>query len=515
MSVTKEEIRAIKKQKLATVKCLRSLEFSTRYFYKNLHNRKFVVRKHHKQIARALERVLSGKCRRLLISIPPRYGKTELAVKNFIAHGLSLNPAAKFIHLSASDALAFDNSEGTKDIVQSPEYRRLFPDVRIKKSTDSKKKWYTTAGGGVYATGAAGQVTGFGAGTRTDETDEIEEWLDELLITIGQKRKFGGALIIDDAIKPDDADADIKRMRVNRRWNSTIKSRLNSRDTPVIVIMQRLHPMDLIGYLKATEGLASEGGEWEELVLPALGVNDAGELEALDPSMHTVEDLKKMRDNADEEVRIAFQRQYQQNPKPREGLLFPDSDLKYYNPKEILVEKLSEYRHTHIDPADKGGDSLCAIVGYLIGNKIYVADIIFNTKGTDVNEPRCVEFLKQHACNSAVIESNSGWRLFRTNIKRAIEEDGSDCEVDAVNNTTNKHTRILEAAAFIRNHFVFREDCLELPEYRRFIEELTSYRQDQSGTNKNAHDDAPDSSAGLAKYFRTNFAHLWQVVVNS
>lgn len=504
--------------KVTIGKCLKSLEFSTRYFYKHLHNRRFIVRQYHKKICKALERVLSGKCRRLLISIPPRYGKTELAVKNFIAHGLALNPAAKFIHLSASDALALDNSEGTKDIVQSPEYRRIFPEVRIKSSTDSKKKWYTTAGGGVYATGAAGQVTGFGAGTRVDESDEIEEWLDEIITdihNIAQKRKFGGALVIDDAIKPDDADADIKRMRVNRRWNSTIKSRLNSRDTPVIVIMQRLHPMDLIGYLKATEGLKKDGGEWEELELSALFVNENGELESLDPSMHTVEDLIKMRDNADEEVRIAFQRQYQQNPKPREGLLFPDSDLKYYNPKEIDLSKLYEYRHAHIDPADKGGDSLCAIVGYLVGNKIYIEDIIFNTHGTDINEPRCVEFLKQHGCNSAVIESNSGWRLFRTNIKKRMEEDGSDCEVDAVNNTTNKHTRIIEAAAFIRNHFVFREDCLELKEYRRFMEELTSYRQDQTGANKNPHDDAPDSSAGLAKYFRTQFAHLWQILVNS
>lgn len=497
--------------KVTIGKCLKSLEFSTRYFFKHQHNRRFIVRQYHKKICKALERVLSGKCRRLLISIPPRYGKTELAVKNFIAHGLALNPAAKFIHLSASDALALDNSEGTKDIVQSPEYRRIFPEVRIKSSTDSKKKWYTTAGGGVYATGAAGQVTGFGAGTRVDESDEIEEWLDEIIAdihNIAQKRKFGGALVIDDAIKPDDADADIKRMRVNRRWNSTIKSRLNSRDTPVIVIMQRLHPMDLIGYLKATEGLKKDGGEWEELELAALFVNEKGELESLDPSMHTVEDLIKMRDNADEEVRIAFQRQYQQNPKPREGLLFPDSDLKYYDSHDIKEEAI-EYRFGYVDPADKGGDDYCTIIAYLVGNRIHIHEVLYNTNGTDYNEPLTVDMFVKHKLQAAEIESNGAWIVYGKNVRSKVQEKNKNCAIRLFPNTTNKHTRIVAQASFIRNNFLFRLDYHENKAYRKFMDVLTSYRQDQNGVNKNAHDDAPDSCAGTALHFATKFGHLF------
>ena len=127
------------------------------------------------KIVDKLEDVLSGKISRLNINIPPRYRKTEIAVKNFIAYGLALNPKAKFIHLSYSKSLALDNSEAVKDLVSSAEYQALFPEVKIKKDSKAKEKWYTTAGGGVYATSAGGQVTGFGAGASPEEYENEEE----------------------------------------------------------------------------------------------------------------------------------------------------------------------------------------------------------------------------------------------------------------------------------------------------------------------------------------------------
>ena len=72
----------------------------TRYFYKRTYKRKFIVGRHHRQIAAALDRVLKGEITRLIINIAPRYGKTELAIKHFIAEGFAVNPASKFIHLS-------------------------------------------------------------------------------------------------------------------------------------------------------------------------------------------------------------------------------------------------------------------------------------------------------------------------------------------------------------------------------------------------------------------------------
>ena len=490
-------------------KCLKSFGFSFRYFHKcaTRHKAKWLL--HHDVISDALEKVYSGEITRLLIAMPPRLGKTDMAVKKFIAHGLSLNPAAKFIHLSASDSLAMDNSEGAKDIVQSAEYRALFPWVRIKQSTDAKQKWYTEAGGGVYARSAAGQITGFGAG-QVDYDTELGDELAELAAqcnapdTFGKKFQFGGAIIIDDSIKPDDAESEVKRERVNERFNSTIRSRVNSIKTPIIVIMQRLHPEDLIGYL-----MKHEPGEWHLLELPALYYEN-NEPRSLDPTIYPVEKMLQFQKSEDVSQRIFFERQLQQNPQPREGLMFPKDELHYYDPATVDVPKLAEHRHFQIDPADEGGDDLAGPIGYLVGNKVYIHDVVYNKKGTDYNEPLCLQKILDHRIDSAEIEGNSAWILFAKNIRRMVGDSGSDCSIRVYKNTANKHTRILAQAGFVRQHFIFRSDWQTCSsDYRRFMQNLTDYREVQSGTSKNAHDDAPDAIAGMARYFRQTRPDLW------
>lgn len=298
--------------------------FATRYFFRQNEGRSFNVGDHHKRIAAALDRVFAGECRRLIINCPPRYSKTEMAVKAFIAKGLALNPASKYIHLSYSASLALDNSERTKDIVASDWYQELFPYVQIKPDSKAKQKWYTTAGGGVYATSSAGQVTGFGAGL-----------VEEDFPNGGNAHKWGGAIIIDDPLKPEDAFSPVIRNKVNDRFENTIRSRVNSRNTPIIVIMQRLHRDDLAGYLQTLEP-----NEWEVLSLPALSVDSDGHEVALYPFKHTVEELHKIQ----AANRFVFETQYQQNPQAinEHRWLFAFSRERHtghveYDPAEPLV----------------------------------------------------------------------------------------------------------------------------------------------------------------------------------
>jgi len=498
ISTKPPEIREID---LLRYECMRSLLFFTRYQFKKKHNRKFIVGEHHRIICEALERVLRGEVTRLIINIAPRYGKTELAVKNFIAHGLALNSAAKFIHLTYADKLALDNSEEAKDIVQSQEYQELFPHVKIKKDSKAKNKWYTTAGGGVYAAAAGGQVTGFGAGSVDNEQNEDNEAsLNEFISDIDSKAGFSGAIIIDDPIKPEDATSPVKRERVNNRFETTIRNRVNSRRTPIIVIGQRVDVKDLSGYLQVVEP-----EEWTVISLPCMFVGTDGELQALWDFKHTVDELKKL-SNINPFV---FETQYQQNPKPKEGLLFPESELNFYNPATVDVEKLAEYKFCFIDPADSGSDSLSAPVAYLIGNKIYITDVIFNTDGTDVNEPACIELICSKRLNACHIEGNSAWVLFGKAVRNKAQERYQDCEIRIVKAYTNKENRIFESSAFIRNHFVFRKDYKEHAQYYKFMQNITAYARAREGQAKNQHDDGPDSCAGIAKFFRENYVHLW------
>lgn len=284
-------------------KCIADTMFATRYFFKAQEGRRFNVGEHHKKIAAALDRVFTGECTRLMINLPPRYSKTEM-LKAFVKKGLAINPASKYIMLSYSANLALDNSERIKDSVASDWYQALFPWVEIKKDSHSKQKWYTTAGGGVYATSSDGQVTGFGAGIVREDRPQAAP--NEEDFPDANTASWGGAIIIDDPLKPLDASSPVRRQKVNDQFENTIRSRVNDRSTPIIIIMQRLHKEDLCGYLQRLEP-----EEWEVLSLPALSVDsETGKEVALYPFKHSVEELHKIRSAN----RFTFDTQYQQDP---------------------------------------------------------------------------------------------------------------------------------------------------------------------------------------------------------
>lgn len=274
-------------QKVLKIWCESHLLNFTRYIYKENHRRNFTVTPHFVLMANALMKVIIGETKRLIINIPPRYGKTELAVKNFIAYGLALNPQSKFIHLSYSDDLALDNSSQTKEYIESESFQSIWP-MNLKKDAQGKKKWFNEFGGGCYATASGGAITGFGAGVTDSE-------------------KFSGAIIIDDPLKPDDAHSEVKRKSVNERYNGTIRSRVNYRNTPIIVIMQRLHEDDMSGFLLN----GGSGEDWEHLCLRALDENN----NPLWEQKHTFEELEQIRQSS----RYNFSGQYMQKPSPEEG----------------------------------------------------------------------------------------------------------------------------------------------------------------------------------------------------
>lgn len=462
----------VKKLKVAKVKC-RNMLFFTRYFFKQRFGKKFVVNSHHERICNALERVITGKCKRLIINIAPRYGKTELAVKNFIAYALSLNPSARFIHLSYSDDLALDNSEEIKDMVTDESYQQLFSGVQIKKDSKAKKKWYTTAGGGVYATAAAGQVTGFGAGTVDDEENEFLNYI--------EKEDFGGALIIDDPIKPDDAESAVMRDRVNKKFDTTIRNRVNSRNTPIIIIMQRVHPNDLCGHL-----LKNDMDEWEVLSIPCVE-KDGGKEVALWPFKHTLEELKNIRGKTNHSIAV-FDRQYMQDPKPIEGLLY--TRFMTYKSIDFPIGRVASY----VDCADTGDDFLCSIV-YTENNGLkYLLDVIYTQDPNEVTEPMVARQLQDHSVNDAFIESNNGGRAFARNVDRLTKSLGNKkTTVHWFHQSKNKEARIKSESSTVQNTVVYPEDWpVRWPE---FYDSMTSYM----AQGKNEHDDAEDAITGIVE----------------
>lgn len=251
--------------------------------------------RHHALICKALTRVYTGQCKRLVINVPPRYSKTELAVVNFIAWCFGKVPDAEFIHASYSGTLAGNNSANVRELVQHHAYADIFPATRI--SSDAKAHWTTTAGGVMYAAGAGGSITGFGAGKH--------------------RPGFGGAIVVDDPHKADEATSDVIRQGVIDWFQNTLESRKNGPDTPIIVIMQRLHEKDLAGWLlgdRKPGGPPVPGGNgevWEHLCLSVWNDDDT----PLWPEKHSADELRRMEAAA----QYMFAGQYRQRPAPPSG----------------------------------------------------------------------------------------------------------------------------------------------------------------------------------------------------
>lgn len=231
------------------LECELSGIYFNRFFFKQRFGTKMLINKHHEVIQDALDRTILSPSdpdfiSRLIINVSPGYSKTELASINYMARGLGINPMARFLHLSYSDKLVLLNSGIVREIVKSEAFQKMWP-ITVKSDTDSKKIWHTDKNGGITATAAGGQVTGFRAG-HMDDT------------------QFTGALIIDDPVKPDDAYSETTRESVNNAYNETIASRVAIETVPIIVIMQRIHWNDLSGYLLR----GGSGEKWHHLTLP-------------------------------------------------------------------------------------------------------------------------------------------------------------------------------------------------------------------------------------------------------
>lgn len=306
------------------------LSFTQRFFLEK-EGQPFSVAEFHRVMCDVLDQVYAGKITRLIINIPPGYGKTELAVINFIAHGFAINPRARFIHASYAEPLALDNSTKVKDVIALDGYQAHWP-VTMRSDTNAKGLWRTTAGGHLRASAAGMPITGFRAG-------------------ILEEPGFTGALVIDDPLKPDDAGSDKTRKFINARWENTFKSRLAHEGVPVIVIMQRLHVNDFAAHL-----MENSGEEWHLLSLPVLidGKVEApaGKVTVIPHGLpdgplwdkkHTLEQIKVLQHSP-----LVFAGQYGQNPIVAGGNLFKTDWLQEY---ETLPQ--IQWRAIYVDTAQK------------------------------------------------------------------------------------------------------------------------------------------------------------------
>ena len=181
-------------------------------------HRKYDPNWHHEELAKGLELVEQGKIRRLIIQMPPRHGKSQLATINFPAWYIGRNPTKEVITACYSADLAQDFGSKTRDLVNSENYHDVFT-TRLREDEQARGKWRTVEGGTYISTGVGGPITGRGA----------------------------NILIIDDPFKNrEEADSEVIREKIWNWYISTAYTRLE-KDGAIIIIATRWHLDDLIG----------------------------------------------------------------------------------------------------------------------------------------------------------------------------------------------------------------------------------------------------------------------------
>jgi predicted phage terminase large subunit-like protein len=319
----------------------------SRWMFARRRGYQWIRSNHHKIICDALMRVFNGECKRLIINVPPRYSKTELAVVNFVAWAMGKVPDSEFIHASYSAQLAANNSAQIRSMVQHEDYQRIFPDCVL--DSDARSHWTTTKGGVMYAAGAGGTITGFGAGKHRDG--------------------FGGCILIDDPHKADEARSDVIRENVIDWFQNTLESRRNSPDTPIVLIMQRLHERDLAGWLLN----GGNGEEWDHVCLPA--IQDDGS--ALWEDKHKIEDLRRMEQAAP----YVFAGQYMQSPAPAEGGLFKPDQLQVID--ALPAQQITWVRGWDLASTTTGDYTAGVKLGKLPDGRFIIANVVRIRVGPD------------------------------------------------------------------------------------------------------------------------------------
>lgn len=250
---------------------------------------------HIRAIVHSLELSIAGQQPRLIINLPPRQLKSFITSVVLPAFILGQDPSAKIICISYSDELAKTLARDFKRIMESTWYPKIFPHVHFSKTTENEL--VTDQGGFRYATSVGGTLTGRGA----------------------------DFIIIDDPIKPEEANSDNTRNKTNDWFQSTLFSRLDDKKRSVmIIVMQRLHINDLTGF-------ALESGGFKKLSFPAIATGDAViPVSATDthhrkngePLHAEYEDLNTLEQIRNQIGTYNFVSQYQQSPEtPSGGLI--------------------------------------------------------------------------------------------------------------------------------------------------------------------------------------------------
>jgi predicted phage terminase large subunit-like protein len=264
-----------------------------RYMWPEIEAGPFIEGPHHRKLGEALDRVASGQCKRLIVTLPPRHTKSVCVSKALPLYYLGRHPHAQIIQSSNVYGLAQKFGRTVRDAVKSPRFRALFPEIELSSTSSAAGEWGVSTGGEYFAVGVGGAVAGRGA----------------------------HLFVVDDPHTDDEGALGLFRPEVFNfayDWYKTAPLQRLQPGGAIVVCMTRWGKNDLVGQILASAG----GAEYEVINFPAIVETDRGR-SPLWPQFWSLEALENTHRDVGE---LKWQAQYMQQPAAVEvAMVKPDA----------------------------------------------------------------------------------------------------------------------------------------------------------------------------------------------
>lgn len=402
-----------------------------------------------------------------IVNIPPRHGKSRTA-GNLVEWCLGNDPTYKIMTGSYNETLSTMFSKNVRNSIQEkkadeskPVFSDVFPGVEIKYGDGAMNLWSLEGGYNNYlATSPTGTATGFGC----------------------------NLMIIDDLIKSALEANNATVLENHWSWfTDTMLSRLEE-GGKIIVIMTRWHSEDLAG--RVLEWCQNSNKKYRHIKDKAL--LDPTKRLMLCPEILSYESYKDKTSAMGEDIASA---NYNQEPIDLKGRLY--TKFKTYEdiPRDFNGKQLFTEVKNYTDTADEGSDYLCSITYGVYNMEAYVLDIIYTQEAMEHTEGKVAKMLFDHRVNIADIESNNGGKGFARAVESILQQQfqTNKTSIEWFHQSQNKKARILSNATWVMDHIYFPKNWRDRwPEYYK---DMNKYQRE----GKNAHDDAPDATTGIAE----------------
>lgn len=427
---------------------------------------------YHRLIGERIAGMITGNARRLIVSLPPRHGKSELISRRLPAFLLGINPDASIIAASYSADLASRNNRDVQRVMDTPAYQRLFPETRLNDGGNRtvSGSWLRNSDlfeivgrRGVYrSAGVGGGITGMG----------------------------GSWLIVDDPVKNrEEADSASYRQSTWDWYTSTLSTRQEA-DARILVVMTRWHTEDLAGKLLALAQAEAGADQWDLINLPAIAPAEPAAYDqrthgqALWPERFDLPDLERMKASIGDYQWSAL---YQQQPRSGGGTEWPDD---YFGkgiwfddwPNTITAKTIA------VDPS-KGRDgrqgdySAIVMLGRDRDGTLYVeADLARRTSEAIIDAT--LEHQRSFQATAVVVEANQFQELLAVQLSERARNAGMPIPVVPLHNSVNKAVRIRRLGPYLGQGTIrFKAGS---PGTKLLVDQLRDFPTAD-------HDDGPDS----------------------